>query len=145
MKADVRHKEIQVNLDSVGDGTVVEKERYPARAWLVWKTSTGDHPDLVVRDKRREYAAWEFYDFSFSEDEVTRTSESKMKVRALAQILNDGSYTLDKLLSGLHLVTNNGNEWVFSGNTDASSSQSDAEEQTVHVNLPAGAFQSHIC
>ena len=144
VKAETLHKEIQVDLDPVGDGTVVEKERYPAHAWLVWKRNTGEHPDLVVRDKRREYAAWEFYDFSFSEDEVTRTSESKMKVRALAQILNDGNYTLDKLISGLHLVTNNGNEWIFSGNTGINSSQSNEEEQTVHINLPAGAFQAHI-
>jgi len=144
VKAETLHKEIQVDLDPVGDGTVVEKERYPAHAWLVWKRNTGEHPDLVVRDKRREYAAWEFYDFSFSEDEVTRTSESKMKVRALAQILNDGNYTLDKLISGLHLVTNNGNEWIFSGSTGINSSQSNEEEQTVHINLPAGAFQAHI-
>src|SRR5260370_16255112 len=67
-----------------------------------------------------------------------------MKVRALAQILNDGNYTLDKLLSGLHLVTNNGTEWIFSGSTGINSSQSNEEEQTVHVSLPTGAFQAHI-
>jgi hypothetical protein len=139
VKAEAATQEMRVDLDSVGDGTVELKEHYTAQAWLRWKASTGDHPDLVVRNKKREFAAWEFYDFSFSKDEVSRIAESKMKVRALAQISKDGSYTLDKLPSGLHLVTGKGSEWVFSGTSEA-----DEGEQTVQVNLPPGAFQAHI-
>jgi hypothetical protein len=130
---------MQIDLDSVGDGTVEIKDHYTAQAWLRWKASVGDHPDLVVRNKKREFAAWEFYDFSFSKDEVSRISESKMKVRALAQIAKDGNYALDKLPSGLHLVTGKGNEWIFSG-----FSQEDETEQTVHVSLPSEATSAHV-
>ena len=139
VKAETLVTEMQVDLDSVGDGTVELKEHYTASAWLDWKDSIGDHPDLVVRNKKRDFAAWEFYDFSFSKDEVSRIAESKMKVRALASIAKDGSYFLDKLPTGLHLVTNKGNEWIFSA-----SSQPDETEETVHVNLPDKAFNAHI-
>jgi hypothetical protein len=139
LRAESPTQEMHVDLDSVGDGTVEIKDHYTAQSWLRWKASIGDHPDLVVRNKKREFAAWEFYDFSFSKDEIARIAESKMKVRALAQISKDGNYTLDKLPSGLHLVTGKGDEWVFSG-----SSPTGETEQTVHVNLPAGASNAHV-
>ncbi|MBV8641082.1 MAG: FHA domain-containing protein [Verrucomicrobia bacterium] len=139
VKAETPTQETQIDLDSVGDGTVEIKEHYTAQAWLRWKASVGDHPDWVVRNEKRDFAAWEFYDFSFSKDEVSRISESKMKVRALAQIAKDGNYALDKLPSGLHLVTGKGNEWIFSG-----FSQEDETERTVHVSLPGEASNAHI-
>jgi hypothetical protein len=144
LKAEVLNQEIQIDLDSVGDGTVSKKERYPAQGWLRWKASVGDHPDLVVRNEKREYAAWDFSDFSFAKDDVSRTAESKMKVRALAQLLRDGNYSLDKLIGGLHLVTNKGNEWIFGGRSGEGSAQSTEIEQTVHVNLPPGAFEARV-
>jgi hypothetical protein len=144
LKAEVLNQEMQVDLDSVGDATVSKKELYAAQSWLSWKKQIGDHPDWVVRDKKREYAAWDFFDFSFSKDDVSRTAESKMKVRALAQILKDGNYSLGKLIGGLHLVTNKGNEWIFSGRSAGDSSQSTETEQTVHINLPASALNAHV-
>jgi hypothetical protein len=144
IEAETLNKEMQINLDPVGDGTLVIKERYGAAAWIDWKEREGDHLDRVVRDTKRDFAAWEFYDFSFSKDEVSRTAESRMRVRALAQISNDGSYTLDKLLNGLHLVTNKGNEWIWGGRSSGDTPQSDDTELTVHVNLPAAAYNAHI-
>src|SRR5260370_21268362 len=61
VKAETLHKEIQVDLDPVGDGTEVEKERYPAHAWLVQQTNTGEQPDLVVHDQRRQNHPWVLY------------------------------------------------------------------------------------
>jgi hypothetical protein len=144
LQAEVLNIEKQIDLNSAGDATVSQKERYSAYAWLRWKNSTGDHPDLVVRNKKREYAAWDFSDFAFSKDDVSRTAESKMKVRALAQLLNNGNYSLNKLIGGLHLVTNKGNEWIFSGRSGRDSSESTLTEEMVHINLPAGAFDAHI-
>jgi hypothetical protein len=141
LRAEVLNQEMQVDLDPVGDAVFSVKERYPAREWLRWKAAVGDHPDLVVRNEKRQYAAWDFSDFSFSKDEVSRTAESKKKVRALAQLQRDGSYSLNKLIGGLHLVTNKGNEWIFSGRSESESTET---EQTVHVMLPAGAYEAHI-
>jgi hypothetical protein len=144
LRAEIRNMEVQIDLNSTGDATVSQKERYSALAWLRWKNSTGDHPDLVVRNQKREYAAWDFSDFAFTKDDVSRTAESKMKVRALAQLLNNGSYSLNKLIGGLHLVTNKGNEWIFSGRLGRDTSESTLTEQMVHINLPADAFDAHI-
>jgi FHA domain len=144
LRAEVLSQEMQVDLDSAGDATVSVKERYPAEGWFRWKRSLGDHPDLVVRNKKREYAAWDFSDFAFTKDEVSRTAESKMKVRALAQLLRDGNYSLSKLIGGLHLVTNKGHEWIFSGRSEEDSGDETATEQTVHVNLPPTSFGARI-
>jgi hypothetical protein len=144
IEAETLNKEIQIDLDPVGDGTVEIKERYGAETWIVWKALIGDHLDRVVRDTKRQFAAWEFYDLSFSKDEVSRIASSRMRVRALAQISNDGSYTLDKLLNGLHLVTNKGSEWIWGGRSAADTPLADDTEQTVHVNLPAGTYNAHI-
>ena len=142
-QANVATEEMKIDLDAVGDATVTITEHYSAVGWLNWKDDVGDHPDLVVRNKKREYAAWEVYDFSFSKDEVARVAESKMKVRAFAQISHSGDYVLDKLPTGLHLVTNNGNEWIFGART-GDAADDDEMDVTIHVNLPRGAFNAHV-
>jgi hypothetical protein len=141
LRAEVHNQEMNIDLDAVGNGTVSVKERYPAQGWIRWKAAVGDHPDLVVRNEKREYAAWDFLDFSFSKDDISRTAESKKKVRALAELQRDGTYSLNRLIGGLHLVTNKGNEWIFSGRSESESMET---EQTVHINLPAGAYNSHV-
>jgi hypothetical protein len=136
-------EEINIDLDPVGDAVVTITDKYSASAWLQWKDSLGSQPDLVVRDKKRQFAAWEISDFAFSKDEVSRVAESKMKVRAYAQISKDGEYVLDRLPTGLHLVTTKGDEWIFAGR-GGDDSDSDDTELTVRVKLPPGASNPHI-
>ena len=141
-RADSLNQEMRIDLDAVGDGTVTITDHYSAPAWMEWKDSIGDHPDLVVRDKKHDYAAWEITDISFSKDDVARVAESKMKVRAFAQINKDGEYVLDRLPVGLHLVTNKGDEWIFGGHSEDSDADNPTD-LTVHVNLPPGATNAH--
>lgn len=143
VRADTPSENMSIELDAVGDGTVTITDHFSATGWMDWKEALGDHPDLVVRDKKHELAAWEITDVSFTKDEVARIAESKMKVRALAQITKDGNYVLDKLPRGLHLVTNNGNEWIFGGQV-TSEAQSRKVDLTVHIKLPLGAINAHV-
>jgi hypothetical protein len=133
----------KIDLTVVGDATVTITDHYSAAAWLNWQDSIGDHPDLVVRNFKREYAAWDITDFSFSKDEVQRISESKMKVRAFAQLNREGEYKLDRLPTGLHLVTNKENEWIFGGRISGGGDEDDTD-LTIHVILPPGAINAHV-
>ena len=118
------------------------KTRYSAQGWLSWKANFGDHPDLVLRNLRREQAAREFYDYSLDKDEINRIAVAKMKGRAFAKLMGDGRYTLGPI-KPLHFVTGSGREWIFNSSMSGGL-QGNGIEQTMHVFLPPEATEAQI-
>jgi hypothetical protein len=140
--AQAQQVEMSVTLDHFGDGSMEVKTRYSAQGWLSWKANFGDHPDLVLRNLRREQAAREFFDYSLDKDEVNRIAVARMKGRAFAKLMGDGRYTLGPI-KPLHFVTGTGREWIFNSSMSGGL-QGNGVEQTLHVFLPPEATDAQI-
>jgi hypothetical protein len=142
VQAQSQQMEMKVVLDNFGDGSMEVKTHYSATGWLSWKANFGDHPDLVLRNLRREQAAREFYDYSLDKDDVNRTAVARMKGRAFAKMMKDGRYTLGPI-KPLHFVTGTGREWIFNSSMSGGI-QGNGVEQTLHVFLPPEATDAQI-
>lgn len=136
--------DIIVRLDSYGDGTMEVQTRLSAMAWRQWEQVYGNHPDLILRNLKRQFASYDLDNDSYrlEKDQVKRVATARMRCRALAVLQKDGSLSVP-LPKPFRLVTHSAHEWIFSLNTPESGA-SPPTEQTTRIFLPEGETDAQI-
>ncbi|HSI11695.1 MAG TPA: hypothetical protein VK961_06605 [Chthoniobacter sp.] len=98
--------------DSRGDAVIETSSQFSASDWAEWKERYGDHPDLLLRDLRYQFASAMIDDLSMEKDEVHRKATTKIKARALARYKSNGEFSVD-VTKDLNLITGSGRDWFF--------------------------------
>lgn len=130
-----RTVDLKYTFDERGDALLEISFHHTAARWNQWKEAYGDHPDMMLRNLRYQFASAALEDFAFERDDVHRSAVSKIKARALAHYRGNGEFVID-VPKEMKLVTGSGADWAFT-----SSGMTDGEivSQTVHAKLPAKA------
>ncbi|MEP6672944.1 MAG: hypothetical protein ABJF10_27520 [Chthoniobacter sp.] len=121
--------------DDRGDAVVETSSQFSAAEWVEWKERFGDHPDLLLRDLRYQYASAVVDDYSLEKDDVHRHATAKIKARALARYRSNGDFAID-VTKDLKLVTGSGSDWFF---TSSAAMNGVLINQTLKAKLPAKA------
>jgi len=121
--------------DARGDATIETSSQFSAADWSEWKDRFGDHPDILLRDLRYQYASAVVDDYSLEKDDVHRHAVAKIKARALAKYKSNGDFAID-VTKDLKLVTGSGLDWFF---TSSAAMNGVLFTQTLKAKLPAGA------
>jgi hypothetical protein len=133
---------VDTYIDDNGDGTLVVKIKQDAQTYINWKQNIGDHPDLLVRDFRRQFASQYLSDFTFEKDDLNRTATMKMNGRAFALLTRSGRYSLGEIINARFVSTSN-NDWIFRNEKEGGPQQSTSESE-IHVHLPKEAFNAKV-
>jgi hypothetical protein len=126
---------IDYTFDERGDALLEISFQHTAARWNQWKEAYGDHPDMMLRNLRYQFASAALEDFTFQKDDVHRSAVSKIKARALARYRGNGEFIID-VPKDMKLVTGSGTEWAF---TSTGMADGEILSQTVHAKLPAKA------
>jgi len=142
IQAGSQETQVDTYIDANGDGTLVVKIRQDAQTYINWKQNIGDHPDLLVRDFKRQFAAQYLSDFSFEKDDLNRTATVKMNGRAFALLTRSGRYSLGEIINARFVSASN-NDWIFRNRQEAGPQQNSSESE-IHVHLPKEAFNAKV-
>jgi hypothetical protein len=126
--------------DERGDAKIDISFQYGAAQWAQWKDQYGDHPDLLMRNLRYQFASAVIDDFSLDKDDLHRQATAKLKLRGLAQYRGDGQFTIE-LPKNMKLVTGSGTDWAF---TSSSVVNGELLNQTIRAKLPTNAQNAHF-
>jgi hypothetical protein len=133
-----------LRLDEHGDGTLEVQEHLAAIGWRIWEEVYGNHPDLILRNMKRQYASSQLDGTSYhlDKDELNRNATAHLHALAIAALQKDGSLAI-ALPKPISLVSHTGPEWIFDYNIPPSKTF-DGSEQIFHVILPVGESEAHI-
>jgi len=126
--------------DEKGDAKIQITFEYGAAQWAQWKEQFGNHPDMMLRNLRYQFASAVIEEFSLDRDDIQRRATGKMKARALAQYRSGGRFNI-AVPKNMKLVTGSGKEWVF---TNSSIMNGELVSQTLRAKLPAKATDAHF-
>lgn len=118
--------------DSRGDAVIETSSQFSASEWAEWKERYGDHPDLLLRDLRYQFASAMIDDLSMEKDEVHRKASTKIKARALARYKSNGEFSVD-VTKDLNLITGSGRDWFFTSSAPVNGT---LITQKLKANLP---------
>jgi hypothetical protein len=126
--------------DERGDATLDVSFQYSAAQWAQWKEQYGDHPDLLLRNLRYQFASSVIDDFSLDKDDVHRHAVAHLKGRAVARYQGGGDFLID-VPKNMKLVSGSGRDWIF---TSSNLINGEILNQTIHAKLPPGAENAHV-
>ncbi len=126
--------------DQRGDAKLEVSFQYGAAQWAAWKEEYGDHPDLLLRNLRYQFASAIIDDFSLDKDDVHRHAAARLKGRAVARYRGGGEFIVD-VPKNMKLVSGSGREWIF---TNSSLVNGEIINQTIHAKLPEAAQNAHF-
>jgi|HubBroStandDraft_4_1064222.scaffolds.fasta_scaffold145457_2 hypothetical protein len=121
--------------DERGDAKLEVSFQYGAAQWATWKEQYGDHPDMLLRNLRYQFASSVIDDFSLDKDEVHRHAIARLKGRAVARYRDGGEFVID-VPKNMKLVSGAERDWIF---TNSNLINGEIINQTIHAKLPAGA------
>jgi len=127
-----------IHLDDHCDGTLEVKTHLDAPSWRVWELVYGNHPDLIFRNLKRQYAGSEIVKSSYhlDKDELNRVADARMQGRGVTLVQKDGSLAFS-IPAPVALVSHTGHEWIFNLNTPKI-------QETLHLFLPEGETDARI-
>ena len=134
----VRALDQTYTFDTRGDATIETGSQFSASEWSEWKDRYGDHPDILLRDLRYQFASAVVDDYSLVRDDVHRHAVAKIKARALAKYRSNGDFAID-VTKDLKLVTGSGSDWFF---TSSAAINGVLVTQTLNAKLPSGATKA---
>lgn len=126
--------------DERGDAKLDVSFQYSAAQWATWKDQYGDHPDLLLRNLRYQFASAALDDFALDKDDVHRHAVARLKGRAVARYRSGGEFVID-VPKNMKLVSGSGRDWIF---TNSSLVNGELINQTIHAKLPAAAENAHF-
>ncbi len=126
--------------DERGDAKIEYSFQLSASQWAQWKDQYGDHPDLILRNIKYEFAAAGIDDFALDKDEVHRHAVAKMKARAWASYRGGGEFQI-RIPKSMKLVAGSGTDWAF---TSSSLENGGIVNITDRAKLPAKAQNVHL-
>ena len=138
LMADPVKLEAVIHLDNHCDGMMEVKTHLDAPSWRQWELVYGNHPDLIFRNLRRQYASAEIVKSSYhlDKDELNRVATARMQARGVTLVQKDGSLAFP-IPSPATLVSHTGHEWIFSLNTPR-------VQETLHLFLPEREADARI-
>ena len=134
-----RTVDINYTFDERGDALVEVSFQHTAARWNQWKEAFGDHPDLLLRNLRYQFASAALEDFKFEKDDIHRRAVSKIKACALARYRGNGNFTI-QVPKEMKLVSGSGTDWAF---TATGMTEGEILTRTVRAKLPAKALNPH--
>jgi hypothetical protein len=134
-----RTVDINYTFDDRGDALVEVSFQHTAARWNQWKEAFGDHPDLLLRNLRYQFASAALEDFKFEKDDIHRRAVSKIKACALARYRGGGNFTIH-VPKDMKLVSGSGTDWAF---TATKMTEGEILTTTVRAKLPAKAINPH--
>jgi len=140
--ADTVNTDVVGNVDQYGDGTITLTFRLSASQWENWRERYGDHPDLLWRDWKQEFAKYALEKFDLKRDDINRTATANIVARALTTVRADGTRAID-MANDARFVSGGGLEWIFESVAQASP-LSPIVTTTTRIMLPAGATNAHV-
>lgn len=127
--------------DERGDAKIEINFQLGAKKWAEWKRQYGDHPDIVLRNLKYQFAAAVFDDdFKLEKDEVHRRAVARVTARALASYQSGGQFEID-VVKNMKLVAGSGLEWFF---TNTTLEEDGIVNMTDRFKLPAYAYNARL-
>ncbi len=142
LAADTLNEDVVAHIDPYGDGSMKVTFHLSASQWANWRERYGDHPDVLWRDMKQNYAKFALDKFDLQRNDVDRTATANIEARAFTTVRDDGSRAVE-ILKGLRPVSNSGLEWVFEATTQQSP-DAPILTQMFRIILPPEATNAHI-
>jgi hypothetical protein len=142
LAADTLNQDVVAHIDPYGDGSMKVTFHLSASQWANWREQYGDHPDVLWRDMKQNYAKFALDKFDLQRNDVDRTATANIEARAFTKVRDDGSRAVE-VLKGLRPVSNSGLEWVFEATTQQSP-DAPILTQMFRIILPPQATNPHI-
>jgi hypothetical protein len=130
-----------IRLDDKGDAQITIDFQLSAKAWLNWRQTYGDHPDLLRRDLTHRFSMFSISDFNLVKDDTNRKATASITSKGEARYRGDGRFEL-QLPKTWRKVTDTGREWHFAYSEVVG--QNATLNQTIKIVLPEGATGARL-